>query len=75
MMIDDVLNNEVAVTSSQTGFDLDYNRFHNTNLPLDVLHMRTELYRQRLSEAYFMYSVHLPGVLPEILHKGLPDHH
>ena len=68
---DDALKNDVLVTSSQTGFDVDYlvefvsrvqissttfegaskefNRFHNMTLPFDVLNMRTELHRQRIS--------------------------
>ena len=75
---DDALQNPVLVTSSQTGFDLDYlvelvgrvhissttfegaakefNRFHNMNLPFDVLEMRTEIFRQRVSEAYYLFT-------------------
>ena len=75
---DDSLKNPVLVTSSQTGFDLEYlvefvsrvqissttfegaakefNRFHNKTLPSDVMNMRAELHRQRLSDAYYLYT-------------------
>ena len=78
IMDDNALKNDVLVTSSQTGFNIDYlvelinrvhissttfegaakeyNRFHNKNLPMDTLSMRIELFRQRVSEAYFLYT-------------------
>ena len=74
---DSVLNNDVLVTSDQTGFEMDYlvelagdvqissttfegaakkyNRFHNINLPHDVLERRVELCRKRISDAYNLF--------------------
>ena len=47
------------ITISSTTFEAaakKFNRFHNTNLPFDVMEKRNELYEKRISHAIKLYS-------------------